>query len=83
MNGLPCNLYKAVVTNDISPLKKSAIPDYSLSREKIIPDALEYSKYFYAKNHIPAIQNRPGNNSYESTQIFKKYLDNYNLQCYN
>lgn len=81
MNGLPYNLYKAVITNDIDPLKKSAIPNYYPGR--IAPDALDYSKFFYAKNHIPAIQNRPGNNSYEETQIFKKYLDNYNLQCYN
>lgn len=81
MNGLPCNLYKAIMTNDIEPLKKSAIPIYST--ERIAPDALDYSKYFYAKNHIPAIQNRPGNNSYETTSVFKKYLDNYNLQCYN
>lgn len=81
MNGLPCNLYKAIITNDIEPLNKSAIPNYSLGR--IAPDALDYSKFFYAKNHIPAIQNRPGNNSYEETKIFTKYLDNYNLQCYN
>lgn len=81
MNGLPCNLYKAVLTNDIQPLNKSAIPNYS--KGKIQPDALDYSKYFYAKNHIPGIQNRPGNNSYETTQVFRKYLDNYNLQCYN
>lgn len=81
MNGLPCNLYKAVLTNDIEPIKKSAIPNYSTGR--ITPDALEYSKFFYAKNHIPGIQNRPGNNLYETTIIYKKYLDNYNLQCYN
>lgn len=81
MNGLPCNLYKAVLKNDIEPLNKSAIPNYSKGR--IQPDALDYSKYFYAKNHIPGIQNRPGNNSYETTKVFRKYLDNYNLQCYN
>jgi hypothetical protein len=81
MNGYPCSLQKAVITNDIEPLKKSLILNYSTGR--IAPDALDYSKFFYAKNHIPAIQNRPGNNSYETTQVFTKYLDNYNLECYN
>lgn len=51
--------------------------------EHVKPDALEYVKYFYAKNHIPGIQNRPGNNTYPVTNVYKNYLDNYNLQCYN
>jgi len=50
--------------------------------ERVEPDALEYAKFFYAKNHIPGIQNRPGNNTYSTVDVYKKYLDNYNLQCY-
>jgi hypothetical protein len=54
--------------------------NYDIGR--VEPDALEYAKFFYAKNHIPGIQNRPGNNTYSTVDVYKKYLDNYNLQCY-
>jgi hypothetical protein len=54
--------------------------DYILGHIK--PDAIAYSQFFYAKNHIPGIQNRPGNNSYPSTDIYTN-INNYNLQCYN
>jgi hypothetical protein len=80
-NALPCNLNKAIYTNDITLLNNSTIKNYNT--QHIEPDALEYSKFFYAKHHIPGIQNRPGNNSYPSNAIYKIYLDNYNLQCYN
>jgi len=80
-NALPCNLNLALYTNDINVLNKSSINNYDMPH--IEPDALAYSKYFYAKHHIPGIQNRPGNNSYPSTDVYKQYLDNYNLQCHN
>ena len=75
MNELPNNFHAANFQ-----IKQSR-NNYSIGR--VEPDALEYSKFFYAKNHIPGIQNRPGNNSYATVDIYKKYLDNYNLQCYN
>jgi hypothetical protein len=55
--------------------------DYKLGH--IEPDALAYAKFFYAKNQIPGIQNRPGNNSYPNTEIYQKYNENYNLLCHN
>jgi hypothetical protein len=70
---------KGLYSCDIS--NKSFVKNYDIGR--VEPDALEYTKFFYAKNHIPGIQNRPGNNSYPTVEIYKKYLDNYNLQCYN
>jgi hypothetical protein len=70
---------KGLYSCDIS--NKSVVKNYDIGR--VEPDALEYTKFFYAKNHIPGIQNRPGNNSYPTVEIYKKYLDNYNLQCYN
>jgi hypothetical protein len=48
--------------------------DYLLGH--VEPDAIAYSKFFYAKDQIPGIQNRPGNNSYP-------LYDNYNKLCYN
>ena len=75
MNELPNNY------NAANFQKKQWGKDYSIGR--VEPDALEYAKFFYAKNHIPGIQNRPGNNTYSSIDVYKKYLDNYNLQCYN
>jgi hypothetical protein len=75
MNELPNNF------NAANFQIKQSRNNYSIGR--VEPDALEYSKFFYAKNHIPGIQNRPGNNSYATVDIYKKYLDNYNLQCYN
>ena len=48
---------------------------------KIEPDTIAYSSQFYAKNHIPSSQERPGNNSI-NPEIYKKYKPNYNLYCY-
>jgi hypothetical protein len=76
MNELPNNYYNAANFQ-----KKELGKEYTTGR--VEPDALEYAKFFYAKNHIPGIQNRPGNNSYSTVDIYKRYLDNYNLQCYN
>jgi hypothetical protein len=45
------------------------------------PDAIAYTSYFYAKNHIPAIQERPGNNTINK-EVFHKYNIDYNLFCY-
>jgi len=36
---------------------------------------------FYAKHHIPAIQERPGNNTINK-DIYHKYKNDYNLFCY-
>lgn len=47
----------------------------------IEPDAFAYSSQFYAKNHIPAIQERPGNNTINK-DIYQKYKNEYNLFCY-
>ena len=32
-------------------------------KSHIEPDAIAYTSQFYAKHHIPAIQERPGNNT--------------------
>lgn len=45
------------------------------------PDAIAYSSQFYAKHHIPAIQERPGNNTINK-DIYHKYKNDYNLFCY-
>ena len=81
MNTLPNKLNAGLYTGDINFSKKPWGNDYSIGR--VEPDALEYAKFFYAKNHITGIQNRPGNNTYSTVEVYKKYLDNYNLQCYN
>jgi hypothetical protein len=52
-----------------------------ITPERIEPDTYSYSAQFYAKNHIPSSQERPGNNSINS-QIYQKYKPNYNLYCY-
>ena len=48
----------------------------------IEPDAIAYCSQFYAKHHIPAIQERPGNNTINK-DIYHKYKIDYNLFCYN
>jgi hypothetical protein len=59
-------------TYDNSPFK---------TPERIEPDTFLYSSQFYAKNHIPSSQERPGNNSIKH-EIYQKYKPNYNLYCY-
>jgi hypothetical protein len=49
--------------------------------KRIEPDTIAYSSQFYAKNHIPSSQERPGNNSINS-QVYQKYKPDYNLYCY-
>jgi len=48
--------------------------------EKVEPDTIAFSSKFYANNHIPTIQNRPGNNTINNT-LYEKYSPNYNLFC--
>lgn len=64
-------------------LKNASIYDNSplMTPEKIEPDTIAYSSQFYAKNHIPSSQERPGNNSINPV-IYDKYKPNYNLYCY-
>ena len=80
MNTLPNKLNAGLYTGDVNFSKKPWGNDYSIGR--VEPDALNYAKFFYAKNHIPGIQNRPGNNTYTTVDVYRNYLDNYNLQCY-
>ncbi len=49
--------------------------------EIIEPDTIAFSSKFYAKNHIPSYQERPGNNTINSV-IYNKYKPEYNLYCY-
>jgi len=53
-----------------------------VSKTHIEPDAIAYTSQFYAKHHIPAIQERPGNNTINK-DIYHKYKTDYNLFCYN
>jgi len=50
-------------------------------KERVEPDAIAFASHFYAKNHIPAIQERPGNNTIDK-DVYKKYKPDYNLYCY-
>lgn len=52
-----------------------------IEKTKIEPDAIAYSSQFYAKHHIPAIQERPGNNTINK-DVYQKYNQTYNLFCY-
>ena len=47
----------------------------------IPPDAAEYCKYFYAKEHIPSYQTRPGNNTIDSNILNKYNNIYYHLNC--
>lgn len=49
----------------------------------IPPDAAEYCKYFYAKEHIPSYQTRPGNNTIDSQLLISYSNKNYHLNCIN
>jgi len=46
------------------------------------PDTIAFSSYYYANNHIPSYQNRPGNNTLNK-ELYHKYKPEYNLYCYN
>ena len=45
-------------------------------------DTIAFSSYFYARNHIPSYQNRPGNNTLKK-ELYQKYKPEYNLYCIN
>lgn len=45
------------------------------------PDTIAFSSQFYAKNHIPSLQERPGNNTI-SKEVYTKFKPEYNLFCY-
>jgi len=51
------------------------------SKEHVEPDTIAYSSKFYAKHHIPSIQERPGNNTINQ-DIYQKYKPEYNFFCY-
>jgi hypothetical protein len=44
--------------------------------QKIEPDTISYSSQFYAKNHIPSFQERPGNNTI-NTHLLSKFNPDY------
>lgn len=68
--------------NNSSLVANSSIYDNSpFVKTKIEPDTVAYSSQFYAKNHIPSLQERPGNNTI-ATSIYEKYRPEYNLYCY-
>ena len=48
--------------------------------DHIEPDTISYSAKFYAKTHIPSLQNRHGNNTINDT-VYTKYSPEYNLYC--
>lgn len=63
--------------NNASPYDKKPINPIKLD-----PDTFVYSSQFYAKNHVPSSQERPGNNT-TNPKYSSKYNENYNLFCYN
>jgi hypothetical protein len=68
--------------NNSSLVANSSVYDNSpYEKLKIEPDTVAYSSQFYAKNHIPSLQERPGNNTI-ATSIYEKYRPEYNLYCY-
>ena len=82
MEKLPNYLNAGLYSGDTNFSGKPWGNDYKLGHIK--PDALEYGKYFYAKRHIPGIQNRPGNNTYKNTENnFARNSKVHNLTCYN
>jgi hypothetical protein len=68
-------------TDDNTFSKKAWGNDYIQPR--VPPDAASYAAQFYAKNHIPSYQHRPGNNNVKSNYIKPYDNPNYNLNCYN
>lgn len=68
---------KSIADNASSYNKKDII-----NEEKIEPDTIAFSSKFYAYNHIPSYQERPGNNTLNKN-IYNKYKPEYNLYCYN
>ena len=68
-------------TDDITFSKKPWGNDYTQPR--VEPDAASYASQFYAKNHIPSYQTRPGNNTVKSNYVQSYKNPNLNLSCYN
>jgi len=68
-------------TDDITFSKKPWGNDYTQPR--VEPDAASYAAQFYAKNHIPSYQTRPGNNTVKSNYVQSYKNPNLNLSCYN
>lgn len=69
-----------IYSGDISFSKQPWGNDYRQPR--VDPDAAAYAAQFYAKNHVPSYQNRPGNNTVKSNYIQTYNNPNYNLSCY-
>jgi hypothetical protein len=68
--------------NNSSIAKNASLYDNSeYIKEHTEPDTFAYSSKFYAKNHIPSAQERPGNNTI-NVELYKKYKPEYNLFCY-
>jgi len=69
------------MNNSSIALNASPYENTPYTKEHIEPDAIAYCSHFYAKHHIPAIQERPGNNTINN-KIYEKYKPEYNLYCY-
>jgi len=68
--------------NTSSIAKNASAYDNTPSKKTHIePDTIAYSSQFYAKYHIPSLQERPGNNTI-SAEIYTKFKPEYNLFCY-
>lgn len=44
--------------------------------QKQTPDTISYSSQFYAKNHMPSFEERPGNNTID-THLLSKFNPDY------
>ena len=68
---------KSSIAYNASPYKKGEVNGVRME-----PDTIAYSSQFYAPNHIPSYQERPGNNTL-GQEVYRKYKPEYNLYCYN
>lgn len=69
------------MNNSTLAMNSSEYDNSPYNKEHVQPDTIIYSSYFYAKNHIPSLQERPGNNTINK-DVYKKYKTDYNLYCY-
>ena len=67
---------RSSIAYNASPYSKGEVKGVAME-----PDTIAFSSQFYAKNHIPSYQERPGNNTL-SQEIYHKYKPEYNLYCY-
>ena len=57
------------IADNASPYNKKDV----INKEKVEPDTVSFSSKFYAPNHIPSYQERPGNNTLKQ-EVYTKYV---------